>query len=233
MKQRAMKRFTGIVMMLGVAMALTGCGASYVRKDIGPEVVNAKKYGVVLTNFRVNGQGIVADSRLPFVRIMQTAITDELTKHNISAQILHEQGDFKVVASKFADFATKPGSRSQLNPENDYGDLRELYNKNDIDVLLVVTTDARGQNSTLQGAVAAFAAGYALQATTGAMLPGSRPTTYQELLALTPDGKVLYADWKVFTGGIFANKGDVTRISSAWDMETTMIDRYLENVVKK
>lgn len=74
--------------------------------------------------------------------------------------------------------------------------------------------------------------GATYKATTGAVLGGGSPTTIAKMVALGPAGKVIFSDWTVFTGGLLANKGDVTRPSSVDNMVVTMVDRYVDSVVK-
>ena len=190
-------------------LALTGCSPSFVRKDLGPDVSNAKKYGFMQSNLFYNGRSIQANPHIPFLEVMSKAAADEMAKSGITTEIIPENGDFAEVAVKFAEYAQK-GRRNELNPDNEFKPMQEMFKKHGIEVLLISTSNASGQKPSFAQAFGTLAASIALKATAGAVFGGGSPTTYKELLAISLDGKVLYSDWGIYAGGLLANKGSIT-----------------------
>lgn len=232
-----------VIRILAIGMVLSilaGCGATFVKKDIAPEVVNTKRYGVMFTNLFYNGQKVPADPRISFVSVMQKEAADLLKKKIrgppvLSVVNIFETGDFAPVAAKIAELAP-PGMRDKrmdLDPGNDFGDMSAAFKKNDIDVLLLVEMNAWGQQVSLERVLGELAVGFALKATTGAVFGGGSPTTVAKVVAIDASGKPIFTDWKVFTGGLLASKGAITSPSAATSMADTMIDDYLDHVVKQ
>jgi hypothetical protein len=224
--------------MVIIITLLTGCGATFVRKDLSPELAQTKKYGVLLTNFRYNEQAIPADPRIPFVATMQQAAADRLHSQiagppPASVVNISEKGDFGALAEKIVALTPAPGSmvdrRKELDPSNDFGNMQDLFKKNDIDVLLVVEINAFGQKKPLSAVMGELAAGIALKAVTGAFLTGSGPVTIGKILGIDPNGRVIFSDYRTFAGGLLASRGDIAL--SAKGISEDMVSLYVKNVV--
>lgn len=211
-------------MFLMVMALLGGCG-NFVRKDLGPEITQAKRYGVLLTKFSVDDRHVPAHIDIPFVDTTWKAMRDEISKlaGSPSAEWMTENGDFSGVAEQYS--AYHPPYKA-LSGDNDYGDLKALFAKNQIDVLLVLEVVAAGQDPGWSGL------GYmAASLATGVVMGGGSPMMIGRLVAIDPNGKVIFSGSNSFVNKLFSSAGSIKNPESVRNMAKTMIEDYRDHVL--
>ncbi len=229
-----MKKNLIFILLVTCVATISGCGSTYIRKDISPTISQTRNYGFMFTNLIINETRFPTTETFPFpaavTKVATKTIQTKVPGPPITVvKVLDENGDFAAVSKKMFELSKGGPKRIHLDPSTEYGDLSAQFKKNNIDVLIVLEMSAWGQRPSLGRTLGLAAAGVAL----GVPIGGGSPASYMEIIALDESGKIVFSDWGIFSGGLLASKGDVFNDSSRENMVANMVNRYLNQVVKQ
>lgn len=213
------------VLTLAVAsMALlTGCGPTFVRKEVTTELAGDKRYGVVVAKYRANlGNN---EQALAARVLLTTETTATASAAGFSSKPLLGD-DLRVVMDRFGRLPENWGGLAVVDESSSLGDLSQLFRNNSIDAAFILSGSSVICRPWVGLATSAAQLGIGL-ATSGAILSGGgcRPTTMASLTVVTPDGRVIYHDREQFT-----RSGNLTDQDERQSMIKSLVRRFAKAV---